>query len=301
MSSYSQQKVLVTGAGGQLGQEFVRLENHQDKVIGLSRTELDITDEEQCRRIIEEWKPDVILHSAAYTAVDRAETDTDTAYAVNVLGTKNIAEAAERVRAKFCYISTDYVFDGMGIMPYEVGHPTAPRSVYGRTKLEGEQIAAAVCSKAFIVRTSWVYGKYGNNFVKTMLRLANNHREISVVNDQFGAPTYTYDLAVLLRELVRSDRYGTYHASNVGVCTWFEFAKAIFEEAGIEGVAVRPCLTDQFPRPAPRPAYSVLSHTSLIEAGFKPLRHWKEALRDYLSGLVGTSGASPDFPPTPIM
>ncbi|QJD85247.1 dTDP-4-dehydrorhamnose reductase [Cohnella herbarum] len=279
----SSKRILVTGAGGQLGQEFVRLENNQDEVIGCRRSDLDITNAEQCRRIVDERKPDVILHVAAYTAVDRAEIEPDLAYAVNVTGTKNMAEAAERIGAIFCYISTDYVFDGMETMPYEVSHPTDPRSVYGRTKLEGEQIASETCSKVFIVRTSWVYGKYGNNFVKTMLRLANERQEISVVNDQFGAPTYTYDLAVLLAELVRSDQYGTYHVSNEGVCTWFEFAQTIFKEAGIEGITVRPCSTLQFPRPAPRPAYSVLSPNSLIEAGFKPLRHWKEALRHFLS------------------
>jgi len=279
--------VLVTGASGQLGQELARLENDELRIIGKSRSELDITDAKQCRLLIAEWKPDVVIHAAAYTAVDRAETEPDRAQAINVMGTLNMAEAAEAVGAKFCYISTDYVFDGMGTKPYEVFHPTGPLSVYGRTKLEGEQAAASASTKLFVVRTSWLYGKYGKNFAGTMLQLASDRQELAVVNDQVGAPTYTYDLARFLAVLVSSDKYGTYHASNAGGCTWYDFAKAIFEEAGMSDIKVTPCSTSQFPRPAPRPAYSVLSSAALIEAGFQPLRHWRKALRDFLTNSAG--------------
>lgn len=287
--------LLVTGAGGQLGQEFVHM-NHDDiQIIGKNRSELDITDYKSCQAVCGTFKPNIIVHAAAYTAVDQAESEPEAAWAVNVEGTRNMAKAAEAVGSKFCYISTDYVFDGQGKEPYSEYHPTAPQSVYGITKLEGERKSLEFSSKCFIVRTSWVYGKYGQNFVQTMLQLAQSKKELQVVSDQIGSPTYTYDLAKFIIDLVQSEKYGIYHASNTGTCSWYEFAKAIFEEAGVGPITVHPCSTEQFPRPAPRPAYSVLGQQALIKAGFKPLRPWKEALRDYLSNLAD-SYIFPDHP-----
>lgn len=273
--------ILVTGAGGQLGQELVRMSRPGVKWIGLSRQELDITDAKACRRAVEACRPDAVIHAAAYTAVDRAESEPEQAYRVNVTGTLNMAAATEAAGARFCYVSTDYVFDGKGTRPYREDDPVAPQTVYGRTKLEGERAALAACSRVFVVRTSWVYGRYGINFVHTMLKLAESQSTIRVVNDQTGSPTCTYDLAALLAELVQTDRYGVYHASNCGSCTWYQFAQAIFEHSGLN-VNVIPCTTEEFPRPAPRPTYSVLGHEAMKRAGFAPLRHWREALWEYL-------------------
>jgi dTDP-4-dehydrorhamnose reductase len=277
--------ILVTGSGGQLGQELIRQQRQGVRIIGMDRSELDITNAEQCMAIFTQVEPDVVIHAAAYTAVDRAESDREAAWLVNVEGTRNVALAAEAVGTKLCYLSTDYVFDGKSSEPYGEYDTTAPQTVYGHTKLEGERAAAANSSRLFIVRTSWLYGRYGNNFVRTMLQLAKERQELTVVHDQVGAPTYTYDLAKFIVELVHSIKYGVYHASNNGICTWFEFANAIFEGAGVQGITIRPCTTDDFPRPAPRPAYSVLGNAALVNAGFEPLREWRAALSDFLSDL----------------
>ncbi|WP_123042237.1 dTDP-4-dehydrorhamnose reductase [Cohnella candidum] len=273
--------VVVTGAGGQLGQELVSLRRPGVTFIGLDREQLDITDSSSCRQVMERINPDAVIHAAAYTAVDLAESEPEKAYLINVTGTRNMAEATESVGAKFCYVSTDYVFDGRGKQPYGEDDRTGPQTVYGRTKLEGEQAALAACSRTFVVRTSWVYGKYGANFVHTMLKLAETRPSLTVVNDQTGSPTYTLDLARFLTDLVLTELYGVYHASNSGTCTWFQFAQAIFEESG-KSVQVLPCTTQEFPRPAPRPAYSVLGHDAMERAGFEPMRHWRQALRDFL-------------------
>lgn len=279
-------RVLVTGAGGQLGQELITLNVSGLEFVGVDRQSMDITDAEQCDEVITRIAPDVIIHSAAYTAVDRLETEEEMAWKVNVEGAKNVALAAEAIGASFCYISTDYVFDGKGLKPYSEEDKTEPQTVYGKSKLAGEHSALEACSRTFIVRTSWLYSRYGNNFVSTMLRLAVQQTELKVVNDQTGSPTYTLDLAMLLVELVQTDRYGIYHASNAGSCTWYDFAQAIFEEAGLSNkIKVLPCLTEDFPRPAPRPAYSVLGNEALAIAGFKPLRHWREALRECMKQL----------------
>jgi dTDP-4-dehydrorhamnose reductase len=274
-------KVLVTGANGQLGSDVVRLWSDKHEVHGLGRNQLDITNEEQCRHVVGILQPDIIVHCAAYTAVDGAESDADRAYQVNAFGTRNLVVAAERVNAKFCYISTDYVFDGSAKAPYQEYDNTNPQNVYGKSKRAGEQLVQSLSTRYFIVRTSWVYGLQGSNFVKTMLQLARQRDSLKVVHDQVGSPTYTVDLAHFLKELVETERYGIYHASNTGRCSWYEFALAIFEESGMK-VKIEPCTTEEFPRPAPRPKFSVMDHMAIRANGLTDLRHWREALQDFL-------------------
>lgn len=274
--------LLVTGANGQLGQELIRMGDERVQLVGCGRDRLDITDLQQCRTIIAETKPDGIIHAAAYTAVDKAESEPDEAYRVNSNGTRNLALAAEEAGIKLCYVSTDYVFDGTGSVPYSEHDRTNPQTAYGKSKLAGEAAVQSLCGKYFIVRTSWVYGKYGNNFVKTMLKLAEERELVTVVADQIGSPTYTYDLAKFLIQLMQTEKFGIYHASNTGSCSWYEFARAIFEESGIT-IRTEPCSTEQFPRPAPRPAYSVMDHAAIRRNGLEDLRPWREALRDFLT------------------
>ncbi|MCY7485305.1 dTDP-4-dehydrorhamnose reductase [Paenibacillus alvei] len=278
-------RVLVTGSNGQLGVEIVRLFSSKGhEVIGLNRIQLDITDGKTCIDVIAKLQPDTIIHCGAYTAVDNAETDQDSAYLVNAFGTRNIAVAAECVKAKMCYISTDYVFDGTSSKPYHEYDNTNPLTVYGKSKRAGEQLVQSLSSQWFIVRTSWVFGGSGNNFVETMLKLGEERDYLKVVNDQWGSPTYTCDLALFLEELTRTEKYGIYHASNTGICTWYEFASAIFEQANFS-VTIEPCTTEQFPRPAPRPRYSALEPMALRVNGFSPFRHWRDALQDYINKL----------------
>ncbi|MCL6443689.1 MAG: dTDP-4-dehydrorhamnose reductase [Alicyclobacillus sp.] len=274
-------RILVTGANGQLGQELMRQRVEGVELVGAGRAELDVTVQEQVRAVFRDARPDAVIHAAAYTAVDLAETHPDEAFLVNAMGARNVAVAAEEIGARVCYVSTDYVFDGTGETPYgEYDNPN-PQSVYGKTKHAGEILVQTLSSRWFIVRTSWVFGKYGANFVKTMLAKAREVPSLRVVCDQVGSPTYTKDLAALLLQLVATDRYGIYHASNTGSCSWYEFARAIFEEAGI-ATSVEPCATEEYPRPAPRPRYSVLGHTALRVNGFPLLRPWREALRAFL-------------------
>ncbi|MCM3629394.1 dTDP-4-dehydrorhamnose reductase [Paenibacillus glycanilyticus] len=276
-------KVAVTGANGQLGRELVMLETGgRFDIIGLGRTELDITNLEQCRSVLSRLRPDVVIHCAAYTAVDRAEAEPDEAFRINAAGSRNVAVAAREIGAKLCAVSTDYVFDGAGAVPYKEYDRTNPQTVYGQSKLAGEQAVSSLHDRYFIVRTSWVFGAYGNNFVKTMLKLSSERDKLTVVADQWGSPTYTRDLAIFLLELAETDYYGIYHASNNGVCSWYEFAQAIMEESGCR-TQVAPCTTAEFPRPAPRPHYSVMDHSAIRSNGLTPLRHWREALKHYLS------------------
>lgn len=280
-------KVLVTGANGQLGQEFIRLPKLPGiEIVGYGRDGLDVTDLAMCRQVIGSVHPDVIIHCAADTAVDRAESEPDAAYRVNAYGARNVAVAAEEIGAKVCCVSTDYVFDGRGSKPYNEYDATNPQSVYGKSKLAGELLTQSLSSRYFIVRASWLYGQYGHNFVKTMLKLAQERDHLKVVQDQIGSPTYALDLANFLLELVQTDYYGIYHASNTGICSWYEFAQAIFEESGLD-VNVEPCATTDFPRPAPRPAYSVMDHAAIRIHGLQPFRPWREALRHYLQNCEG--------------
>ncbi|ANS76045.1 NAD(P)-dependent oxidoreductase [Paenibacillus yonginensis] len=290
-------RILVTGAGGQLGRDVVlTFSAAGHSVLGCDRAELDITSQEQCEEVIGRFKPDAVIHCAAYTAVDAAESDIDTAYLVNAVGTRNVTVAAEKIGAKLIYISTDYVFDGHAKQPYQEYDNTDPQSVYGKSKRAGEMMVQSLSSRYFIVRTSWVYGLYGHNFVKTMLRLAQEKQLLQVVNDQKGSPTYTVDLANFLLELSHTEKYGIYHASNSGSCTWYEFTKAILEDgaelAGLTFTArLEPCTTEQFPRPAPRPSNSVLEHLSIRTNGFQDLRHWREGLKDFLRLMKAESNA----------
>ncbi|MFD0869518.1 dTDP-4-dehydrorhamnose reductase [Paenibacillus residui] len=277
-------KILITGAAGQLGKELSIKLNHHYDVYSMSRAQLDITQPKHCNEVIGRIRPDVVIHAAAFTSVDLAETQAEEAYKVNVSGTRNVAVASEKVGAKFCYISTDYVFDGQTMNPYrEIDLPN-PIGIYGKTKWAGEEMTRTLTTKFFIVRTSWVYGMYGNNFVKTMLKLAKERDEIQVVNDQTGSPTYTADLADFIEKLILTEQYGIYHASNSGSCTWYQFTKAIFEECGTT-TKVIPCTTEEFPRPAPRPKFSVLDHLSLRAEGFEEFRHWRDALRQFLNQI----------------
>jgi len=284
-------KVLVTGAAGQLGRDVVlQLEDKGYEVLACDRQEMDITDLEQCGKVIGEFSPACVIHCAAHTAVDAAESDIDAAYAINAVGTRNVVLEAEKAGAKLIYISTDYVFDGQGDRPYHEYDNTDPKSIYGKSKRAGEVLVQSLSSKYFIVRTSWVYGKYGNNFVKTMLKLGREKPLLQVVYDQKGSPTYTVDLASFLLELMETEKYGIYHASNSEACTWYEFTEAIFAEAkdilGLECTAkLEPCTTEQFLRPAPRPRNSVLEHLSIRTNGLTDLRPWREGLRAFLADL----------------
>lgn len=275
-------KILVTGVKGQLGYDICRelAERGYTDVIGIDKDDLDITDEMAVEKYINEVKPDVIMHNAAWTAVDLAEDNADACYKVNVLGTRYIAENAQKIGAKLVYISTDYVFDGEGENYFEVDDKKAPLSVYGKTKYEGE-LEAKKCEKHFIVRISWVFGINGKNFVKTMLNLAETKTELNVVADQIGSPTYTYDLSKLLCDMIETEKYGEYHATNENICSWCDFAKKIFEIAGVS-MNVNAVTSAEYPAKAHRPSNSRLSKKSLDDAGFKRLPTWEDALYRFI-------------------
>lgn len=282
-------KVLVTGVTGQLGYDVAReLEKRHIEYKGTGSREMDISDAEAVKRVITAYHPDAIIHCAAYTAVDKAEDDYGRAMDVNAKGTLAIAKAAKEIDAKMLYVSTDYVFNGQGTEPFTVDTATAPLNVYGLTKLFGEEAVQMELSKYFIVRISWVFGKNGNNFIKTMLRLGQTHEELTVVSDQWGSPTYTADLAPLLCDMISTDAYGIYHATNEGITNWAEFAAYIMEQAHLP-CKVRPIPSSDYPTKAVRPLNSRLDKSSLDKAGFRRLPDWKDALRRYLKeiGVLG--------------
>ena len=277
--------VLITGILGQLGFDLAKeLTKRGVEYIAPSLEELELTTEAGAKNFILDKKPDVVAHCAAYTAVDKAEAEAELAITVNGMGTRWVAEAAREVGAKMIYISTDYVFGGDGKTPYEVQDEKKPVNVYGRSKLLGEDAVTAIVDKHFIVRTSWVFGINGHNFIKTMLRLGETHKTLRVVNDQIGSPTYTVDLAKLLADMLATDKFGIYHATNEGFCSWAEFAQEIFNQAGLD-VAVEGIPTIEYPTPARRPFNSRLSKKSLDEAGFNRLPTWQDALTRYLAEL----------------
>lgn len=302
-------KVFVTGVGGQLGHDVVNeLESRGYSAVGsdiaetysgisdgsavttLPYVRLDITNAEEVKRVISQVKPDVVIHCAAWTAVDKAEEEEfkNTVFSVNVDGTKNIAEACKINDCKMIYISTDYVFNGKGETPWKPDcKDYAPLSVYGKTKSEGEKSVANTLSKFFIVRIAWVFGKNGNNFIKTMLKLAKTHNELKVVCDQIGTPTYTCDLARLLVDMAETEKYGYYHATNEGgYISWYDFACEIFKQAGLD-TKVHPVTTAEYGiSKAARPFNSRLDKSKLAENGFEPLPDWKDALSRYLKEIA---------------
>jgi dTDP-4-dehydrorhamnose reductase len=277
-------KFLVTGAAGQLGSDVCReLERRGLVYRGVDVNDFDITDAAAVGACFADWAPEAVLHCAAYTAVDRAEDEADLCRAVNTAATRHIARACANSGAKMLYLSTDYVFPGSGEGFYETDDQTGPLNIYGRSKLEGEAAVRAELSRCFIVRISWAFGRQGLNFVKTMLRLGAEREEISVVADQAGSPTYTADLAPLLCDMALSEKYGVYHATNEGVCTWAEFAAAVMEEAGLPA-RIKPTTTAAYPTRAARPLNSRLSKANLTRAGFNRLPHWRDALRRFCQG-----------------
>ncbi len=276
-------KVLITGAGGMLGSDLLEILKNSGahEVLSFRREELSIADRERVLSIIEESRPDVIINAAAYTDVDGCETNRDMAFAVNAEGPKHLAEASRNVGATLIHVSTDYVFSGDHTQPYQVEEECRPKSVYGQSKWAGEEAIRRSWERHFILRTSWLYGLHGKNFVATMLRVGKKESTVRVVNDQIGSPTFSRDLAQSIVSLLGSEKYGTYHVTNQGFCTWNDFAKLIFSLEGMK-VDVLPITTEELARPAPRPTYSVLDHRKWIEAGFPSLRPYGEALKDYL-------------------
>lgn len=280
-------KVLVTGVNGQLGHDVVNELNRRGHTpIGVDVAEMDITDPERVKEVITKAAPDAVIHCAAYTAVDKAEDNVQVCRAVNAGGTRNIANVCKDLDIKMMYISTDYIFDGQGERPWEPDDKvTTPLNVYGQTKYEGEQALQELVQKFFIVRIAWVFGVNGSNFIKTMLRLGKEHGAVKVVDDQIGSPTYTYDLAVLLCDMIESDRYGIYHATNEGLCSWYDFACEIFKAAGMD-VKVTPVKATEFPAKAKRPYNSRMSKEKLTENGFHKLPTWQDATRRYVNILM---------------
>lgn len=279
-------KVIITGAHGQLGRDLVSCFEGEFgyEVTGFSKAELDITDETACMNRVQTIKPDVIVHAAAYTAVDRAETEVEEAYRVNAIGSRNVAMAARAVGARVCLIGTDYVFDGSSSSSYHEYDTPNPINIYGRTKRAAELLVQSAGVPYFIVRTSWVYGRHGHNFVKTILRLAAEGKPLKVVDDQVGCPTNTVDLSRFLGELIRTEKYGIYHATNAGLCSWYEFAQAIVDEVGLQ-VKVEPCSTAEMKRPAARPMRSVLAAPFLSANGFRSLPPWRDSLARFIDEL----------------
>ena len=282
-------RVLVTGAKGQLGTDVMeQLNANNIEAVGIDREELDIVDKKACEEFFEkanaEKRIDAVIHCAAYTAVDKAEDEQELSYNINALGTENIALACKKFDMKLMYISTDYVFNGQGERPWEPDDEREPLNVYGKTKYEGELFVEKLSDKYFIVRIAWVFGIAGHNFIKTMLKLAKERDSLTVVDDQIGSPTYTADLSKLLVAMIQTDKYGRYHATNEGYCSWYEFAKETFKVAGVE-IDVKPVDSSAYPAKAKRPANSRMEKSKLDEMGFKRLPSWQDATRRYIEEL----------------
>jgi dTDP-4-dehydrorhamnose reductase len=276
--------IVIIGATGQLGHELVKL-FAAETTVALTHAELDLTDADATRERIVSWRPAVVINAAAYNAVDRAESEMAQAFAVNAFGPRHLALACRECGAAMVHVSTNYIFDGQKNEPYEVDDLPAPFSVYGASKLAGEHLVRATWERSYIVRTSAVFGLAGmqrasGNFVESMLRRARQQSELRVVNDQTMSPTYAVDLAATIKAIVETGVYGTYHVTNSGACAWYEFARAIFDLAGVT-TPLYPIRTEEFPVPARRPRYAVLSHASLRAVGVSSPRHWREALEDY--------------------
>lgn len=278
-------KILITGANGQLGRELTKQYKEKGNVelILTDVDTLDITNVNDVYKMVNETKPDVIINCAAHTAVDKCEDDVDNAYKINAVGPKNLAAAMNAIGGEIVQVSTDYVFDGTSEKPYLEFDKPCPASVYGQTKYDGEEFVKSLNPKHYIVRTAWLYGD-GNNFVKTMIRLGENNPEVKVVNDQFGSPTSTTDLARVIISLVENKNYGIFHATCKGQCSWYDFAKEIFELKGMD-VNLLPCTSEEFKSRAKRPKYSVLRNYMLELTTGDITRDWKESLKEYLENL----------------
>ena len=278
-------KILVTGVRGQLGYDIVKeLKKRGHTPIGVDIEEMDITDPMQVEHVIYACECDAVIHCAAYTAVDAAEDNEAVCRKINADGTENIARVCKARDIPMMYFSTDYVFAGDGDKPWKPEDTKAPLNVYGQTKYEGELAVQKYLDQYFIIRISWVFGLNGKNFIKTMLNLGKTRDELTVVNDQIGSPTYTKDLAVLAADMIETHQYGVYHATNEGICSWYEFACQIFKEAHMN-VKVQPVGSDAYPAKAKRPANSRMDKSKLTENGFKRLPTWQDALRRYLEEL----------------
>lgn len=278
-------RVVITGAAGQLGVDLVAgFTQRGHEVIGLNRADADLTHGRALAAKVVSLRPDVVINSAAYTAVDKAETDPETAWSVNAFAAGYIAQACDQVGARMVQISTDYVFNGMQGRPWHEWDNTDPQSVYGTTKLAGERQVMQYCARAYVVRTSWVLGEHGNNFAKTMLRLGRQLDELSVVDDQCGSPTFTVDLVDRIANILDTDHYGIWHASNSGACTWFELARRIFTLAKVE-VDLSPTTTAAFNAPAPRPANSVLDNVMARQLGLPAMPQWEASLEGLLAKI----------------
>ncbi|HEX3014105.1 MAG TPA: dTDP-4-dehydrorhamnose reductase [Methanobacterium sp.] len=277
-------KVLIIGSEGMLGHDLVDILSAENEISTTTIDTLDITDINKTIKTVKEINPDVVVHAAAFTNVDGSESNSDLAYKVNVLGTRNVAAACNEADSALVYICTDYVFDGTKGSSYYEYDQTNPLSVYGKTKHLGEVYIRDILNKFYIVRTAWLYGFHGPNFVTTMLNLAKTNDTISVVSDQIGSPTYTLDLANAIAQLIKKPAYGIYHVTNSGHCSWYEYAREIFDIAGVD-VELKPVTTEEFGSPAPRPKYSVLENYNWKMEGFPEIRSYKEALREYM-GLL---------------
>jgi dTDP-4-dehydrorhamnose reductase len=277
-------KVLIIGSEGMLGHDLVDILSKENEISTTTIDTLDITDIEKTITTVKNINPDVVVHAAAFTDVNGSETNQDLAYKVNVIGTRNVAVACKESDSALVYICTDYVFDGEKGSSYYEYDKTKPLSVYGKTKLLGETYIRDILSKFYIVRTSWLYGYHGPNFITTMLKLAETMDTISVVNDQVGSPTYTVDLATAIAKLIKKPAYGIYHITNSDECSWYEYAREIFDIAGIM-IDVKPVTTEDYPQAASRPKYSVLNNYNWKMEGFPALRNYKDALREYMELL----------------
>lgn len=274
--------VLVTGANGQLGQSlrFIAPNYPEIDFVFCSSSDLDISDSESCKSVFSKIKPHYCVNAAAYTAVDKAESEQDKAYLTNVIGVRNLAEACQKYDTILIHISTDFVFDGSGNIPYREGNTPNPTGVYGQTKLDGEKAVQSILEHYYIIRTSWVYSKFANNFMKTMLRLASERDSISVVNDQIGSPTNAVDLAAVLLTIILSGKqeFGIYNFSNEGQCSWYGFAQKIFEFNNVS-IDLKPIPTSSYPTPANRPKYSVLDNNKIKETFDLKIKTWEESLK----------------------
>jgi len=283
-------KILLTGSHGQLGRELsLQLQKSAIDFVGYDLPELDITNLQKTEKLLDVEQPTVVINCGALTNVDACETQRELAFAVNAEGPKNLATLCQARDIVLVQVSTDYVFDGAGIQengslrPYIESDTIDPKTVYGESKAAGERYVAELCDRYFIIRTAWLYGD-GNNFVKTMLKLASEHDKLTVVDDQIGSPTSTKDLAAAILELIKTQNYGLYHGTCEGFCSWYDFAVEIFKESGVT-IPVEPVTSEQFVRPAPRPKYSVLENTQLKKYHINTFRPWQDALKDYLAWL----------------